>query len=379
MIDLWNVTKGCATMASKPRAANLNEMRAYLIGLAEARGFDVSQDVEVDPEGITLGTLETAATWEGDKRVPPVYSTGAVCIPMPGAKARNIVTLDELDEAGQVVRTMRLPTNQKGAVPIKADQLRALVPVEKVKASKRKPAAAKAAPKRTPAERRAIIRAWRYSRALRSAEKGNAAITPAAEADAVPLSGAKDHPIDLVARIEALEAVIKRMGLAIGGEAVETQPRRTEREERAIKRAWQTRGAARARADLDARALIAVNAQNRFTLEKLHEADGTIQRLRTEMRGTLDRMHIVEAERDEARADVMALKAKRLAVRETLLRMRARRNEAVRDAQHAQEEARAAVSAMSVLTERWAAVQAVRSDEPRPWTPSDRRPLRLAA
>jgi len=154
------------------------------------------------------------------------------------------------------------------------------------------------------------------------------------------MTSSEPGPADLVARIEALEAVIQRMGIAIGGNVVESQPRRSERHEQALRAAWRHRAAKRAAV-----------AQLRQT----------------------------EIERDSARAEAETLKAKRQAVRETLLRMRARRNEAARDALNAREEARAAVSAMSVLTERWAAVQAVRSDEPRLWAPSERRPLRLAA
>jgi hypothetical protein len=101
---------------------------------------------------------------------------------------------------------------------------------------------------------------------LAEAPNGAATAESPCAAPALPNSGIPDPTVAaLVARIEALERgqTVRAALIAAAANDVAPVMKRTEREERAIKRAWRIRCEARARRDLDVRALEAANVAYR--------------------------------------------------------------------------------------------------------------------
>ena len=124
MFNLFDVTSGpeqmSGTKAEKPRAANAKEIRAYLRWLAERDGVTIPAQAEYRPEGIVV--------------------LGDVIVPMPGYGQSQVVICEILDDAGNVVRTMPLPADKRGKLPMTAKQAREWSGLEPVRKSKRKKA-----------------------------------------------------------------------------------------------------------------------------------------------------------------------------------------------------------------------------------------------
>jgi len=230
-MDLFNVTLGIPyTSGEKPRDATREERDAYLRWLAQSRGVAIPSDAEWSDAGI-FSNPRTA----GGRRA---------IVAMPGYGAQPIPTVDILDDAGNVVRTMPLPVRQsgKGAGSIPADAKQVLGWTGLVVARKRRAAA-------KPVEARQPAAAPIQPEALESRPAAPVAETAAHSAPVIDPA--------LSARVGALETMLGRRGfpvrVTLDGAANDngTKPERTAAERRAIVRAWRMRCEARAvRADL---------------------------------------------------------------------------------------------------------------------------------
>lgn len=277
MFNLFDVTRdhepylgprGHKKRNDKPRQPNAREIKAYLCWVAERRGVYVPADADFLANGI----------WKG----------GECLLEMPGYGQEQSVTLETLDDAGEVLASQALPVEPKkgGVIWSAADVRKAHGPIAKpgkVKAAKRAPIAVQMG---QPEECPAIV-----------APVGAERIADAIPAHVAPedidsLSGpeiAPDGLADLMERVEALEARVATLSAQSDATPIgEVQPRRTPAHERAIRRAWAERCQARARADLDRRALEAANGA---------------------YRGAVDALAKANAERDAARADAESWKA----------------------------------------------------------------------
>lgn len=263
--------------------------RSYLQWLAGRRGVEVPDGAIYRLDGI----------WSG-------YGKGAaLLLAMPGYGASQVVTMETLDETGNVIRSQSVTNAKRGKISLSADQVLAATGLTKG----RKPRAAKP---RYPLDPRQALRMTAaemqaYCDATRAGESRVAAaveavapieVDPTAETAAVsdpvaPVLATDPAAVDvaaLVARIATLEAAVDQLllyALQAAPPAVEMTAtpdrgngdavapgRRSDAERRAIVRAWRMRGEMRARADLDRRALEAANGAYRGALDVLRAANG---------------------------------------------------------------------------------------------------------
>ena len=299
MFNLFDVTSGpeqiSGSKAEKPRAANAKEMRAYLRWLAERDGVTIPAQAEYRPEGIVV--------------------LGDVIVPMPGYGQSQMVTCEILDDAGNVVRTMPLPADKRGKLPMTAKQAREWSGLEPVRKSKRKKATptpvqsdpipvaeeeAAPMPEICPeAAREAQQPVSEVSEAVATvnvpSETEIAPAEPVTETEELPATVTESLTVDPIAEIEArlaaLEAAVATLpaesdagGLISGpsndGEkikvspTVEARPRRTAAHERAIRRAWAERREARRQRE-----------SGRLFREMLETETAAVQELRAEIIG----------------------------------------------------------------------------------------------
>jgi hypothetical protein len=256
-MNLFNLTRSLPHPAvEKPRDADREERDAYLLWLAERAGLDTSLDRYFSDQGATFGRCLKAGLWHviESQRTPPEYETGAFCVVMPGYGRQPHVTCDILNDDGTTARTITLPADAKGKLPFSKDQAREWSGIAK--------------PARRTAARKAVER---VSAVPAPVEPAAAPVTSVA-APVPPVAASRDSD-DLVARVEALEATLRRMGLAIASSTPsaandDARPaRRSAGERAAIMRAWRIRCDARARRDLDTRALEAANGAYRGALD----------------------------------------------------------------------------------------------------------------
>jgi hypothetical protein len=227
MTTLYDVKLDIDT--DKPRAANYDEVEFYLRWLARCRGVIISADACFGPKGITVG--------------------GVTVLGMPGYGVQDVVTCEILDDAGEVVRTMPLPTDKRGKLPMTAAQVKEWSGLK----ATRKPRAA-AAPVVIPVEAETVPQIDTSLTAPMT--------SPAADVDAL---------LDLVTELAARVATLERRPVAAPTRA------RTEREARAVQRAWDMRKAMRERADLDRRALEATSAAYHKEVAAREEAEFYLQ------------------------------------------------------------------------------------------------------
>ena len=300
-LDLWSVQQGITILSDKPRSASREEMEAYLLDLARSRGVYVPGNAVLSEAGI--------------------YVEGyGYTVPMPGYGADSTVTFDELDEAGALVRSSRIGTDNKGNIGLKADAVRKVCAIAKPPKARKAPAKASPAPV-APVEAPAPVSAPVVALA--------------------PVSAPSVDVAALAARLAALESTVARLSRPVTA----GKRQRTESERRAIVRAWQMRGEMRARADLDRRALEKVNADCLFAQAERDaarhleaEAKAEAARLRESVTaGMFTRARLVE--RHEAALAV----ADRRAARMVQAAIRSRRTVArlSNDLRGAQAEARA--------------------------------------
>jgi hypothetical protein len=291
-IDLMSVDRSSLqALGGKPRPANDSEVAAYMRWQRERRGLPAMEGMELEWRtypgsrgqrlciGATFGKKVqerreiTRPRWEGETYFPGEYQTelwenGAYSLVMPGHDAhKQAVTFESLDDAGNVERAQTLPMEPKkgGVIWSRDDVRKAHGPVEKV----RKPRASKApipveaTPIPVRAEAVAVDPVEICPPEAAGSDCAPCAVVECAEApdalcEAVSAtveqsSEAEQLPADpvaaLVARVEALEAIVATLSAETGRTpipAVQDRPKRSAAHERAIRRAWAERKARRA-------------------------------------------------------------------------------------------------------------------------------------
>jgi hypothetical protein len=280
--DLFSATKGfegsgCGSIA--PRAANENEARAYADFIRRKIGAPDLGKPRLQHKGGT-GRLATShfhyvgATY-GEEISRGEYEPGAFSVLFPGAnQMRAKVTLETLDDAGNVTGSLTMPVDPKkgGVVWSKDDVRKACGPIAKVKAPraptvvKRRAAPTVSQDKR----RRAIMLALNLRKQLRREQwisrdqfkqiremtrESIARARQMREDCAAPVS-APDAPATapdaILSDLAAAEALMRGEGyvapLPVMPEAAPTAiqaSKRTPAHERAIRRAWAERKALR--------------------------------------------------------------------------------------------------------------------------------------
>jgi hypothetical protein len=104
LFDVTDCWVGTGPKSDKPRNANNDEVRAYLKWLAKERGVFIPHDADYGPAGIYSNARDPGG------RVPLVE--------MPGYGARDVVTVDILNDAGEVIRTSTIGLKPNGALGI---------------------------------------------------------------------------------------------------------------------------------------------------------------------------------------------------------------------------------------------------------------------
>lgn len=122
-MNLFDVTKGCNSLGHKPRNATPDEVRAYLQWIAAQEGVAVPKNAEYHPAGI----------WSPTAR--------EYIVAMPGHGQSQVVICELLDDAGEVVRSMPLPRDKRGGIPATAKQVQEWTGLKPVKAKRAKVAA----------------------------------------------------------------------------------------------------------------------------------------------------------------------------------------------------------------------------------------------
>lgn len=304
-MNLFDITTGQAFPCNdKPRTATMQERNAYLRWLAETRGVFLPETFAYRDSGIWSGTGDDAS-----------------CIlAMPGYGVQPNVICEILDDAGEVVSRMVLPDNGKGKLPMTAKQVQewsGLKPVKKAKAA-RKPS------QRVEPEPVVVSAAPEIA-------------SPAPVADAQPVQSAPvvktaDNS-DLVARVAALELALARVGVAVllsapiaANDDAPAAPaaKRSPAHARAIQRAWDARCAMRERADLDRRALMIANGDNRLLLESLHAAEAKASDFERIAIAEATRADQAQAQADNARRAATEYKREGIAAEERALNAHAR-------------------------------------------------------
>lgn len=259
--DLFAVEPGSVEhLASKPRNATEREVRAYFDWLRrradlpdlgamalQASGTfgDVGGRYNAACQGATFGKQLKPAKWEGQVHTPAQFEDGAYSIPMPGYQRQPArVTLETLDEAGEVVASSTLPVEPKkgGVIWTAADVRKAHGPIAK-------PARAKRA---TPAPIEGIgVPAGCAPEPVEAACEPIAAATPAPELE-IALYGPEIAPEAqsepeadplpaILARLEALEAAIATLPVETEATPTVAKRERSPAHERAVRRAWAER------------------------------------------------------------------------------------------------------------------------------------------
>lgn len=228
-----------------PRQANKAEIKAYLLWVAERRGVAVPRDAEFFPSGI-------------------VSASEGLILEMPGHGARDTVTLETLDDAGEVIASQTLPVEpKKGGVIWSREAVRAAVgPIAKPAKAKRgkrdlAPIPVAPEPVAAPIVETAPAEPVEAIQAVSGTPEGSEPIEALTGPDFAPVAVIVADPVAAMADPDPLEALAARLAAlearvaALPVEAVEAptavadRPRRTPAHERAIRRAWAERRAAR--------------------------------------------------------------------------------------------------------------------------------------
>ncbi|MAN12433.1 MAG: hypothetical protein CMN63_08535 [Sphingobium sp.] len=247
-MDLFNVHQGINRLGDKPRSATIDERNAYLRWLARRDDIAIPADASFSDRGIYSKAAD------------------AYLVSMPGYGKQPVPTCELLDEDGNVIRTITLPADPKGkgALPMTAKQVQEWTGLEKV----------------------------RKRRALKP--KAPEPVQPVAP------QPVKAEPVEQAPSAQGMPARYGVCFEAPAGQAANDnlapKRERTAAERRSILRAWRMRSEMRARADLDRRALLAANGDNRRLHEALQDAEATTDAM--------------QAERDAAMAEIARLKAK---------------------------------------------------------------------
>lgn len=253
MFNLFDVSKAMeshigprnrAKLNDKPRQPYDCEIVAYLNWVASREGVFVPNGAQFRASGI----------WVADECI----------VEMPGYGQVQTVTMETLDESGEVIAAQTLPVEPKkgGVIWSRADVRKAYGPITKPARKVRGKAAAKVAP---PIE------------AIGPDVEPVEACAPVVEAPAI------DNP--LADRVEALEAKLTALAAQMANAplSVETgRPVRTAAHARAIQRAWDMRKAARVAAAAQKQAethLRLGQAQYDMLVEDIAEERARVERL----------------------------------------------------------------------------------------------------
>lgn len=250
--DLFGITKGfdgnggsAVDRGTKPRTANEAEARAYADFIRRKNGLPELGTPELQHAGGRIWRGQgvhfhyVGATY-GAEISRGEYEPGAFSVLFPGAnQMRATATLETLGDDGEAISSQTMPVEPKkgGLVWSKDDVRKACGPIAKVKAARKAPVVAKrrAVPtvggraKRTEAQRRAILRAWQMRAAMRRMR-----------AEACEAPGAV--PAEVMADIDEAGRLIRCADYVA---PIAVQSKRTHAYERAVRRAWAERRAAR--------------------------------------------------------------------------------------------------------------------------------------
>jgi hypothetical protein len=359
-IDLMSVDRSSLqALGGKPRPANDSEVSAYMRWQRERRGLPDMQGMELEWSiypgsrrqrlciGATFGKIVqerrqiTPPQWEGGTYFPGEYQTelwenGAYSLVMPGHDAhKQAVTFETLDDSGEVERSQTLPAEPKkgGVIWTREDVRSAHGPVEKA----RKARASKAPiPVETPpipvhAEAVAVDPVEICPPEAAGSDSGPCAVVEVPEApealceavsgqdepvtiadklpapEAVKDSLTTDPVAALLARVEALEAIVATLSAETGRTpipAVQDRPKRSAAHERAVRRAWVERKARRAAEALsDGRHATMMQALR--TVNKLRDECAALKRVAE------DRLALLHRSQDKRRRAVLALREMR--------------------------------------------------------------------
>lgn len=276
-IDLMSVDRSSLeSLGSKPRPANDREVSAYMRWQRERRGLPDLEGMELEWRaypgsrgqrlciGATFGKLLASGGHKRDEAgnytyTAPRYENGAYSLVMPGHDAhKQTVTFESLDDEGNAEQSQTLPMEPKkgGVIWSRDDVRKAHGPVAKApKGRKAAPIPVHAetvevdkveicppAPAESDCEPCTVIGAPAVPDALCEAVSGPDEISN--DSGNVPA----DPVAALVARVEALEAIVATLSAETGRTpipAVQDRPKRSAAHERAIRRAWAERKARR--------------------------------------------------------------------------------------------------------------------------------------
>jgi hypothetical protein len=314
-MDLFSVESDfIGKLDTKPRKATEREVKAYTLWMRERLGLADFQSVDLHFAecrngrryerghciGATFGRrLEQSRwiqhdRWEDGQKIPGIYQhevweNGAYSLIMPGHNMhRQAVTFEALDEAGEVLASQTLPVEPKkcGVIWSREDVRKAAGKVSKVKASPI-PVHVNECPEIT-----APVGAESEAEpcpALDSPEHVEALSAPemAPATDKESLTVEPDALAALAERVAALEAALASLSVESGAGVItapdegvkttqppieEIRPKRTAAHERAIRRAWAERKAAR--------------LQRKIAADHMHMREQVQEELRRESRAS---------------------------------------------------------------------------------------------
>lgn len=348
------------------RTATDEEAAAYLIALAERAGLRTFPAMELErAESTGRGRKHVAAIMGGtfgrrierptrENGFAPVYENGAYSVPMPG-RIRQPVTLEWLDDDGNVIRAQSMPVDpKKGAVLWdRAAVQEAVGKVEK---------AAK--------PRKAAKPAKEAVHGPKEAEHASpAADMPEEVRDAIPAADTGGDPIaELNARLDAIEAALAgatAAGPASDADAIPaadnataTKPDDRARRLRIVRRYL----AMRAQRDLDRRALMAGGEYCRQVEGERDKARDEVEHYRAialrNGKGWQEAQAALDAAKEEASRLAKELEKARRPVHDNgasaalIAQIHATKEEAARRVADAESRARIAIGRVDDLAER---------------------------
>jgi len=251
-MNLFDVTPGFQTFYGprgkekrndKARPATKQEMKAYLIWLADQRGVWLPHDAEYCLDGVHS------------------KSAGGIVLEMPGYGQDQRVTMETLDDAGEVVASQTLPVEPKkgGVIWDKAAVRKACGPVDKPAKGKR----AKVADPIPVAAPEPVTIADELPAPVAAAVETQEALAPTCDKPEPAIAPTAAPAVDIdaiIARLDALEQALATLSaVSVDDREITTSPvavteaascdhlpKRTPAHERAIRRAWAERKARRA-------------------------------------------------------------------------------------------------------------------------------------
>lgn len=297
------------TMKSEPSAAGESDATAYLIARAKRLGMpDIGGGTEFHWRtypGARNGPRYCIGMTVGETTKRGEFFPGAYSLLMPGyAQHRARVTLETLDDAGEVIASQSLPVETKkgGVIWSREDVRKAAGPVAKPSKRKAAPVAIPTPDAAEPAPTVEMV-AQEPQECAEVVEVTHAALGPVealSEAEAAPVAATEleaDPVAALLARVEALEARVDALPAdRLAPPTAVAQPKRTAAHERAIRRAWAERTARRRWSEINRERIEGYQAQLATAETCARAAEAREQSVRAELQEA-------ERARDALRAD----------------------------------------------------------------------------